>query len=98
MFLNHELFSTSARTGVLLLVSQFERRVLILPDKGLTDRLSPDKLSQIITAMTKHLAKKQLRVAMETGIEKLVEALLPPDSDWPEENELSNKIIEERGE
>ena len=98
MFLDHELFSTSARTGVLLLISQFERRVLILPDSGLTDRLTPDKLSYIISEITKPLAKRQLREAMETGLEKIVEALLPPDSEWPGENELSNKIIEEKGE
>jgi len=98
MFLNHELFSTSARTGVLLLISQFERRVFILPDSGLTDRLTPDRLSDIISEITKPLAKRQLRRAMETGLLKIVEALLPPDSEWPGENELSNKIIEEKGE
>ena len=35
---------------------------------------------------------------METGLDKLVEAILPPNLDWPKKNELSNKIIEEIGE
>jgi putative membrane protein len=98
LFLDRELFATSERTGVLVLVSQFERRVLILPDKGLTDRLNHERLSYIISKMTTPLANRQLRGAMETGLDKLVEAILPPEPDWPEKNELSNKIIEEKGE
>jgi putative membrane protein len=98
LFLNREFFSTSSRTGVLLLISQFERKVFILPDTGLTDRLNPEKLSYIISEMTKPLVKRKLYLAMETGLERIVEAILPPESDWPEKNELSNKIIEEEGE
>ncbi|MDD4756717.1 MAG: TPM domain-containing protein [Prolixibacteraceae bacterium] len=98
LFLNRELFSTSARTGILLLISQFERKVFILPDKGLTDKLSPEKLSSIISEMKDPLDKRQLRTALETGLDKLVKALMPPESDWPDKNELPDKIIEEEGE
>jgi len=98
LFLDRELFATSERTGILVLVSQFERRVLILPDKGLTDRLNPDRLSYIISEMATPLSKKQLKEALETGLDKLVEAILPPAPDWPGKDELSNKIIEEKGE
>ncbi|MCI0474542.1 MAG: hypothetical protein L0Y76_13270, partial [Ignavibacteria bacterium] len=34
LFLSRELFTAQDRRGILLLVSQFERQVVILPDKG----------------------------------------------------------------
>ena len=40
LFLTRELFATRARTGVLILVSLFERRIEILPDTGLHARVS----------------------------------------------------------
>jgi len=39
LFLQRELFATAERTGILLFVSFFEGRAVILPDRGLTGRL-----------------------------------------------------------
>ena len=44
LFLSNELFSTEDRRGILLLVSQFERQVVILPDTGVRDLLSTEVL------------------------------------------------------
>jgi putative membrane protein len=49
LFLSNELFSTEGRSGILVLVSQFERQVVILPDKGIRDQLSMEVLNGIIS-------------------------------------------------
>lgn len=97
LFLNRGFFSTESRTGVLLLVSLFERQVFILPDTGLKDRVSEEVMQNIIALMSIHLKRRELRLALETGLEKLVEATLPPKSEWSEKGEFSNEIIEEEG-
>lgn len=96
LFLNRELFATKGRRGVLLLISQFERQIVILPDKGLHDNLNKTVLEKIINEMVPVLRKGQLAKAMETGI-ALLSAELPAGFETGTENELSNEIIEEEG-
>ena len=97
LFLSHELFATNARRGVLLLVSRFERQVVILPDTGVRNRLSDNIMKDIISGMKQHLRQNKLRDAMEAGLNGLVTALCPPVFEEPDNNELSDKIIEEDG-
>jgi len=97
LFLSRELFTTEGRKGILLLVSQFERQVVILPDTGVRKWLSADVMEKIISGMTPHLRQNKVRNAMETGLDELVTALSPPVAEGPDKNELSNKIIEEDG-
>jgi putative membrane protein len=97
LFLSRELFATEGRRGILLLVSQFEQQVVILPDKGVRDCLSTEVMKNIISKMTKHLRQNEVRKAMETGLEELVSVLCSSASSRPDKNELSNEIIEEEG-
>jgi len=97
LFLSRELFATEGRRGILLLVSQFEREVVILPDIGLRGSLSNEVKRNIISKMTQHLRGKDVRKAMETGLEELVSELCPSASSRPDKNELSNEIIEGEG-
>ena len=96
LFLSRELFSTSKRTGILMLVSLFERKVVILPDKGLSDQLPGDAQHRIIAAMTPFLKRKEIRQAFEAGLEQLSHTLGTTVS-GKNENELSDEIIEEKG-
>jgi len=97
LFLSRELFTTEDRKGILLLVSQFERQVVILPDTGVRKWLSADVMKKIISKMTPHLRQNDVKNAMETGLDELVSALSPPVANGPGKNELSNEIIEEDG-
>ncbi len=97
LFLSKELFSTEGRKGILLLVSPFERQVVILPDKGIRDLLSSEKLKEIILKMTGHLRQNELGKAMETGLGSIREALGSPEPGGSFTNELSDEIIEEEG-
>jgi putative membrane protein len=96
-FLSREMFATSRRSGILLLVSLFERQIIILPDKGLGNRLSADALQNIIMQMSQPLAKKEVKRAMEAGLKELIKVLEPSASAGPAKNELSDEIIEEKG-
>jgi len=97
LFLSRELFSTEDRRGILLLVSQFERQVVILPDKGIRSLLSDEVLKGVISSMTIHLRRNELRQALETGLDGIYAALGSPVPGGSGRNELSDEIIEEEG-
>jgi putative membrane protein len=97
LFLSHELFATEGRRGVLLFVSHFEKQVVILPDKGVRNRLKVDNLNNIISKMTYDLRKNNVSIALETGLEELTAALSGSAQEASDKNELSNEIIEEEG-
>jgi len=96
VFLSRELFATGNRTGILVLVSLFERKVIILPDKGLRDQLTNDVMQGIITAMTRSLMRNEIGRAFESGLEELSHTL-ETNVQGKGENELSDEIIEEKG-
>jgi putative membrane protein len=97
LFLTREMFATGRRTGILLLVSLFERQVVLLPDKGLSNRLTRDAMRDVIAPMSSSLARNEINRALEAGLERLtliLEAMAPGGT---VENELSHEIIEEKG-
>ncbi len=95
LFLFHELFATKRRTGILLLVSLFERQVVVLPDTGLTERLDRNALGKIVSRMTAIFASGQVARALEEGLNSLEEHLAATASGKSTENELPDEIIEE---
>jgi len=96
LFLSRELFSTTHRRGILLLISQFERGVIILADKGLSKHFNKDELKSIISLMKKPLAKNKFRQAMEIALDEFISIIEPLPSDENETDELSNEIIEDK--
>lgn len=96
LFLDRELFATEKRTGILLLVSLFERRVVILPDKGLDKRLQEEDRGNMIAAMTPFLKRKQISQAFDAGLDYLFRLLTTPSQE-AHNNELPDEIIEEEG-
>ena len=97
LFLSHELFATHKRTGLLLLVSLFERQVVVLPDRGLSKRLSKDEMQRTIAQMTPILASGEVVLALEHGLRNLEEILLVSAPGRSSENELPDVVIEEKG-
>ena len=95
-FLDRELFATSNRTGILLMISLFERKIVILPDKGLDNYLSLESPQRIIAAMTPFLKQKQINLAFTTGLEKLSQ-ILGTSIKGSGKDELPDEIIEEKG-
>lgn len=92
LFLNKQLFATRERKAVLLLVSLFEHRIVVLPDAGIAQKINQDAANKIIQHMRKNLKAGQTARALEIGLEKLEETMLRPGSS----DELPN-VIEEKG-
>jgi len=97
LFLSREVFATRGRTGLLLLVSMFERQVVLLPDTGLGKRLSREALQDIVARMTPELAAGQVGLALEKGLAELEQHLAATPTGESLKNELPNSIIEEKG-
>jgi putative membrane protein len=97
LFLSYELFATRRRTGILLLVGLFERWIIVLPDTGLSERLSQTTQQGIVSRMVRVLASGQIASALEDGLRSLEEALSVTAPIASGKNELPNEIIEEEG-
>jgi putative membrane protein len=99
LFLRRELFATRRRTAVLILISQFERRVEILPDTGLHGRVGEAEWRQVIDSMAPHLRDARPVHALEAGIADVERLLVSKGfhADAGATNELPNRPIEERG-
>jgi putative membrane protein len=98
LFLTRELFLTRGRTGVLILVSLFERRIEILPDTGLHARVSEADWKSVVARMTPRLREAHPFDALQEGLAALAGLLAsrgfkPADGS----NELPDRPIEERG-
>jgi putative membrane protein len=98
LFLTRELFKTRGRTGVLILVSLFERQVEILPDTGLHARLSEADWASVIARMTPALRGARSFHSLQEGLAAL-EVMLTSRGFQPANgsNELPDRPIEERG-
>lgn len=97
LFLRRELFKTRERNSVLILISRFERKVEILPDVGLHDRVSETEWQKIIVAMAPLLREARFVDALQAGLSALGDLLAGkgfrrrPGTT----NELSDRPIEE---
>jgi putative membrane protein len=97
LFLSRQLFLTKHRTGILLLISLFEKKVVIIPDKGISNHVSNADIQRIITLMKAPLERNELRQSMEIAVDELTRIIEPLTADDTTGDELPNRIIEERG-
>jgi putative membrane protein len=97
LFLSRQLFATHDRKAVLLLLSLFERRIVVLPDAGLTGQLNREAVEKIIAHMRVYLKAGKTARALDAGIKKLEEMIAVDHPFASVTNELSNEIIEEKG-
>jgi putative membrane protein len=97
-FLRRELFATRGRTGILLLVSLFERKVEILPDVGLNARIDAADWRAVIEAMTPLLRERRCFGALQQGVARIEALLLTKGMTATSGgNELPDRPIQEKG-
>jgi putative membrane protein len=99
LFLTRELFRTRGRTGILVLVSLFERKVEILPDVGLHERVGASDWDRVIGSMAPLLRAGRPAEALQAGL-AAIEELLAARGFRPSAggaDELPDRPIEERG-
>ena len=94
LYLEHELFMTEKRTGILILISKLERKIYILPDKGLEARLSKGATEIIIARMSDYLRNRKFREAFEAGLDELANIMPGNAGIISAKNELPDEIIE----
>jgi putative membrane protein len=95
-FLEHNLHTSRDRTGVLIFVSLLERRVVILADSGINEKVSENTWELIKNDFIKYLKKDELAQGFIKSIEEVGQILTNHFPIKPDDtNELSNKIIEE---
>ncbi len=75
-FLEREVFATRERTGILVLVSLFERKVVVLPDTGLATRLPAETVAEVVARMRPQLSRGTHFAALSAGLAALEQALL----------------------
>jgi len=96
-FLNRKLFNTPDRMTILILISAFERQVILLPDEGVASRLTTSDQQKIITSMTVLLARHKTREALDLALDELVRLMKPTAEGFRSNSCFSNEIIEEEG-
>ena len=85
--------ATRGRTGLLLLIAPWRRRVVIVADRGISDRVGAGLWSGTIEALTGAFRQRRFTDGLVAAIDDLASALaphLPPVAGHP--NELPDKI------
>jgi putative membrane protein len=83
-FLDEEVFRTRERTGVLLFVSLLERRVVVLPDRGIAARVPPAEWEAVVAAVVAGMRRREPGRALADGIARcgaILAAHLPAGPD-----------------
>ena len=94
-FFDQGLYRTRDQTGVLVLISVFERRVWILADRGINAKVAKGQWDKIVKIITDGIRQKRPADAICKAVEKIGDLLKthfpikPDDTD-----ELRNLIIE----
>jgi putative membrane protein len=97
VFLRHGLFATRGRTGLLVLVSLFERRIEVIADTGFTGRVSAAEWQDVIARMTPHLRDRRPFEALRDALGAIETLLTAKGFSGGGDNELPNAAIEEPG-
>ncbi len=93
-FLEEEVFNTRERTGILVLVSLFERRVEVVGDSGINARVDPEDWGSVVEDILMGVKAGKLAEGLVSAIERCGSLLetkgveIRPD-DW---NELSDSV------
>jgi len=74
-FVEHEAFATSERTGIVILVSLFERRVHVLGDAGINARVAQNEWDGIAAAVAAGIRAGTPGPALAEGIRRCGELL-----------------------
>jgi putative membrane protein len=91
-FVDQEVFRTRERTGILIFLSLFEHRVLVLGDTAVNEQVRPEEWEDIVAGIAAGIRAGQPGAALAEGIRKCASLLArvvphPQDTD-----ELSNRL------
>jgi putative membrane protein len=93
-FVEHGLAETRDRTGVLILVSLLERRVEVLADRGIREKVPPETWDDVVARVVRGIRAGRLDDGLIDGIARVGEVLaahFPPRDD--DTNELGDRLL-----
>jgi len=98
LFLQREIFKTTERVGILVLVCRFEHKIVILPDTGIARHVSAQELDSVIAAMAAPLKRGDAVQAFKVGFDALA-TLITQKGIRPSThgNELADGAVVEQG-
>ncbi|MDH3286351.1 MAG: TPM domain-containing protein [Betaproteobacteria bacterium] len=99
LFLEHELHRTRHRDGILILVSLLEHRVVVLADRGVSEKVARSELDSVIATVTGALSRASLADALLAGLDGLDGILARHGirAQAGDTNEFPDTVIQQRG-
>jgi putative membrane protein len=96
-FTGHGLHYTRAHTGILIFASLLERRVVVLADRGINEKVQAGTWDEIVGIVTLGLRSGNACDAFCKAIERCAEILAQHFPRSPDDiDELANKLVTER--
>lgn len=97
MFLELGITETRDRSGVLIYLSELERRVEVLGDRGIYQELGQDAWQQLVGELTQSIRGGHAAIGLTRLIERLGAELVAKFPIRPgDTNELSNTVVTDR--
>ncbi len=95
-FLQREIFNTGKRIGILLFISELERKVIILADSGISKLVPGEDWQKIVDDLIKHIKNKKTADGIVNAIDQCSELLVKNgiENDEAAGNQLPDGLIE----
>lgn len=94
IFHNHSVSMTKDRTGIMIYISLLERKVEVLADSGISQKVDKDYWDKLVATLLIQIAEKKLVKGLASAISecgKSLEESFPIQSD--DTNEISDDLI-----
>jgi putative membrane protein len=75
-FLEEEIFNTRHRTGIMIFISFFEHKVIVMADRGISKVVEQKAWDEIVAELVANIRSDKVVEGMEAGIRKCGEILL----------------------
>jgi putative membrane protein len=95
-FLQREIFNTGKRIGILLFISELERKVIILADSGINKLVPDEDWQKIVDDLIKNIKNKETADGIVNAINQCTELLVKNgiENDEAAGNQLPDGLIE----
>ena len=95
-FLQREIFNTGKRIGILLFISELERKVLILADSGISKLVPGEEWQNIVDELIKYIKEKKTAEGIVNAIDQCTDLLVKNgiENDETAGNQLTDGLIE----
>ena len=95
-FIEREIFKTGKRIGILLFISELERKVVILADSGINRLVPSEEWQQIVDGLIEYIKKKKTAEGFVWAIDQCTALLVKNgvENDESAGNQLPDGLVE----